>query len=88
MSIEDDIDRRVGEKFQTWLTDAMELYKMADIEFDHATHHVVYLMLMGAISGMASSGVSRNGAQEMAALCHDRVSAQVRKHKLKRKEQP
>ena len=73
--MQDDLDRHVSEKFETWFKDSLDTYKRAGCEYEKSMSHVAYLTLLGAVTIMLAVGVNNKTMHE--AL--DTILKQVKK---------
>lgn len=69
MSMQDDIDRRVSEKFEMWLRDSVDLYQRAGLPYEECMFHLIYTMTMAAALAMVSRGVKPTDAHAALDLC-------------------
>jgi hypothetical protein len=62
--MQDDLDRHVSEKFETWFKDSLDTYKRAGCEYEKSMSHVAYLTLLGAVTIMLAVGVNNKTMHE------------------------
>jgi len=62
--MQDDLDRHVSEKFETWFNDSLDTYRRAGCEYEKSMNHVAYLTLLGSVTIMLAAGVNNKTMHE------------------------
>ena len=62
--MQDDLDRHVSEKFETWFNDSLDTYRRAGCEYEKSMNHVAYLTLLGSVTIMLAAGTNNKTMHE------------------------
>ena len=73
--MQDDLDRHVSEKFETWFKDSVDTYRRADCDHDRSMRNIAHISMIGSISAMMAIGCNNETMHE--AL--DTILKQVKK---------
>lgn len=85
--LQKDIDNHVSAKFETWMTDSIDTYRRAGLNYHDSLGHMVYCSLLCGATLMTAQGVSGAGMLEAFDHVISSALAEHLRHQIKEAEE-